>query len=294
MEHTSCFQHTTSSLTCSAERHPLCRVISKPLLKQVLLEAEWHCFACVSEGTAKLVDKSGFHWNSRGYWENSNASSFWIRIIFTCTFTMLKLDVFCSETEPSETFGTTAKISFVLELPNRHLKAVKAACLSFFLLLMWTILPSRPPLNEIAELWSASRQTQTFANREYIASSKTSVWWQSGGCCPTPTTSAISTQPLPQQQSHCRPCSAPRVLPGSTVVGHTGTIATQWVGAMAHRQLFIHSMCLGLCPALSTQTVSTLPSSFCLSPLLKATLLCHGEEVRPILTPPPRSTIHVL
>lgn len=49
-----------------------------------------------------------------------------------CTFTMLKLDVFCSETEPSETFGTTAKISFVLELPNRHLKAVKAACLSFF------------------------------------------------------------------------------------------------------------------------------------------------------------------
>lgn len=53
---------------------------------------------------------------------------FWIGIIFMCSFTMLKLDVVRIETKSSKTFGTTAKISFALELPNRHLKAIKKTC----------------------------------------------------------------------------------------------------------------------------------------------------------------------
>lgn len=51
---------------------------------------------------------------------------FWIGIIFMCTFAMLKLDAFSCETKLCETFATTAKISFVLELPTGHLKVIKS------------------------------------------------------------------------------------------------------------------------------------------------------------------------
>lgn len=61
MEHTSCFQHSTSSLTHFEARHPLCRVVSNPLLKQVVfLEEGCHSFAHVSEGIAKLMDTVDF------------------------------------------------------------------------------------------------------------------------------------------------------------------------------------------------------------------------------------------
>lgn len=57
---------------------------------------------------------------------------FWIGIIFMCTFTMVKLDAFSGETKLCETFGATAKISFVLELPTRHLKVIKSMFILFF------------------------------------------------------------------------------------------------------------------------------------------------------------------
>lgn len=90
-------------------------------------------FACVSEEIAKPVDKGGFHWKVHmATGKIQMPELFWIRIIFLCTFTMLKLDAFSSETELCETFGTTAKISFVLELPTRHLKAIKSMFILFF------------------------------------------------------------------------------------------------------------------------------------------------------------------
>lgn len=58
---------------------------------------------------------------------------FWIRVIFICTFTMLKLDVCSREIKFCETFGTTAKISFVLELPTGHLKVIKSKFISIYI-----------------------------------------------------------------------------------------------------------------------------------------------------------------
>lgn len=108
-----------------------------------------------------------------------------------------------------------------------------------------------------------------------FASSKTSAWWQSDGCCPTPATSTRSAQPWPQQQCHCRPCSAPRVLPGSIVGGRPGAMSAQWVGAMAQRQLcplyVLGPMSCYVCTS-CIYTAQQFPSH---SPLLKATLHCN-------------------
>lgn len=133
MEHTSCFRHATPSLTSFEALHPLCRAFSNSLLKQFFWQRDIMGIDRISEGIARLVDEGGFHWRIHMATGKIQMPGFsWTEIIFMCTFAMLKPDAFSSETELYETLGTTARISFVLEVPTRHFEEIKSMFILFF------------------------------------------------------------------------------------------------------------------------------------------------------------------